>query len=354
MGLGDLFGGGRKAADAKKNAQIQFNAEMDRFQHELATVWENYWYAQDEHAYAVSNAQQEIDFRNGSASNDWIYRESMRRFNYNNEISAYNQSLATYEKQMDYNNLALEITASDNTRKYNERLVAIGLQNEELFMKYGFDVRGKQKEIEKIKSETAFKAQDLAIQALEKRGAIRAGGQSGRSARKNMQASLAAHGRKQAVLADSLLRDEDAYTFGLEKAGSQYNFNKKQLNESTHSAKMQHTFDQVNAALQKHSADLVAESQILPEPMEPPQLPKPLELYPPKIMEPQEPPSWERFKTMVPEKMKVSSPGILETVGNVVDAGLSIYGVAKGFGAFGGGGTDYSKLGGKGWGAFQT
>ena len=41
MGLGDIFGGGRKAADAKKNAQIQFNAEMDRFQHELATVWEN-------------------------------------------------------------------------------------------------------------------------------------------------------------------------------------------------------------------------------------------------------------------------------------------------------------------------
>ena len=337
MGLGDLFGGGGQAAAAAKNAQIQFNAAMDQFQSNLAQTYENYWYKDDERAYAVWNSQQEVDYKNANAANDWIYRESMRRFNYNNDVAAYNQSLATYDKQMDYNNLALEITASDNTRKYNERLVAIGLQNEELFMKYGFDVRGKQKEIQKIRAEKGFKSQDLDIQALEKRGAIRAGGQSGRSARKNMQASLAAHGRAQAALADSLLRDEDSYTFGLEQSGAQLNFNKKQLNESVHSAKMQHTFDQVNATLQKHSADLVAESQILPEPMEPPQVPIPLELYPPKIMETQPPPSWDRMKINVPEKMKVHKPGILETVGNVVDVGLQIYGMTQGFGGIGGG-----------------
>jgi len=316
------LGGGNKTA--KKNARKQWESDINKWKYNWQKMQDNYDYQMDQHDYAVWNQQQAIDFKNETAKQDWIYREEMRRFDFNNQVAAYNSSLETYERQMDYNNTALEITSNDNTRKYNERLTAIGFQNEELLQKYGFDTRAKTKDVQAARAETSFKAQDMAIQALEGQGKLAAMGQTGRSARRNMQSALAAAGRQQSALADSIMRKEDQYQFGLERSFATATLSQRQLRESMMSAKDQFASDQTNAALQKYSADMAAESQIAPLPQEQPALPKPLDLPVPKVMEPQKPPSWEQYSTLEPIKGAVAGTSVIGQIGQIASTALAV------------------------------
>ena len=311
-----MSGGGSQ----RRNLRKQHEMDMRKWEYNWQKMQDNYQYKMDMFDIQTFNQQQTIDYKNEQAKNDWIYKEEMRRFDYNNQVAAFNASLESYEKQMDYNNMAYELTSNDNTRKYNERLTAIGFQNEEMFNKYGFNIRAQKKDLDAKVAEKSFKGQGMMIKSIQQQGALLATGATGRSARKNVQSAIADYGRGQAALADSVLRDRDAYEFGMEKAGVEFNLGKRQLQESMKSAKEQHGADQQNAALQKYSADLGAEAKIAPEPVLPPQLPKPLELPVPQNLEPQSPPSWEQYKTTEPIKGSVSGGGLL----GAVQTGLQI------------------------------
>lgn len=295
---------------AERNLEIQHEMDLSKWEYNRNRQIENFDYMTDGHAIAEHNAEQSTAFKNETAKNEWIYKEELRRFDFNQNIAAHNASIEAFHKQMDYNDLAFEMTAADNTRQYNERLINIGFQNQELMMKYGFDVKGMQLDFQAKEAEIGFKNQELAIEALHKTGAARASGQSGRTARMNMQAALAQWGRNQATLTDNILREADSYEFGLEKASAGMNLGKRQLEESMHSAKIQHAFDQQNAALQKYSADLSAESKITPLPVEPPSLPMPLEMPAPKIQAPQPIPSHEEHMSVKPLKGAIGGGGM--------------------------------------------
>ena len=320
-----MSGGGGGAQ--RRNVRKQFEMDMNKWQYNWNKMQDNYKYKQDMFDIQVFNQQQSIDFKNETAKNDWIYKEEMRRFDYNNQVAAHNASLEAYEKQMDYNNLAHEITSNDNTRKYNERLTAIGFQHEELFQKHGFETREMGQQLQFSRQEKSAKGTSLAIESLQAEGKIAAMGQTGRTARKNMQSALATYGRQQAALTQSILNDDIRYEFGMEKAAASYNLGSRQLQESMKSAKAQYASDQQNAALQKYSADLSAENNIAPLPVEPPTLPKPLELPYPKNLEPQKPPSWEQYSKVKPIKGSTSGGGLL----GAVQTGLSIAATAMMF-----------------------
>ena len=311
-----MSGGGAQ----RRNVRKQHEMDMRKWEYNWQKMQDNYQYKLDMFDIQTFNQQQSIDYKNEQAKNDWIYKEEMRRFDYNNQVAAYNASLESYEKQMDYNNMAYELTSNDNTRKYNERLTAIGFQNEEMFNKYGFNIRAQKKELDAKVAEKSMKGQEMMIKSIQQQGALLATGATGRSARKNVQSAIADYGRGQAALADSVLRDRDAYEFGMEKAGVEFNLGKRQLQESMKSAKEQFASDQQNATLQKYSADLGAESKIAPEPVLPPQLPKPLELPVPRNLEPQAPPSWDQYKKTEPIKGSVSGGGLM----GAVQTGLQI------------------------------
>ena len=305
---------GKGGGSQRKNMRKQHEMDMRKWEYNWQKMQDNYQYKLDMFDIQTFNQQQSIDYKNEQAKNDWIYKEEMRRFDYNNQVAAFNASLESYEKQMDYNNMAYELTSNDNTRKYNERLTAIGFQNEEMFNKYGFNIRAQKKELDAKVAEKSMKGQEMMIKSIQQQGALLATGATGRSARKNVQSAIADYGRQQSYLADSVLRDRDAYEFGMEKAGVEFNLGKRQLQESMKSAKEQFAADQQNAALQKYSADLGAESKIAPEPVLPPQLPKPLELPVPKNLEPQAPPSWDQYKKTEPIKGSVSGGGLVGAV----------------------------------------
>ena len=299
------------------NSQYEYDQQM--YEYNLGLRDDKYEFQLDQYEIEKWNLESTRNYRNETAVNDWTYRQQMREFDYNNQIAAYNASVETYEEQMEYNNLAADLTNADNTRGYNEKLIAIGYQNEELVNKFGFETVGMTKEIEAKRAAKAFESEKLKVNALEQEGVVRAGGAVGRSARKNMGAVMAAYGMQQAALADSITRDDDVYEFGMKKASTEFNLGSRQLKDSMKSAKAQYEADQQHVQLEKYAADMAARNNIASPPVLPPEMPAPLEIPKTETLAPvkptQDPPR--------PIKGAISKPSLGGLLMNVATSALT-------------------------------
>tara|TARA_R100000781_G_scaffold76661_2_gene47603 strand:+ start:580 stop:1944 length:1365 start_codon:yes stop_codon:yes gene_type:complete len=334
-------GGGGDSYDP--GPQYEYDKELLTFNYSLAKDQKK---RQDD-AYAMQlwNQNQNIDFQNQERIDAWQHKADMATYDYNNQIAARIASEEAVGKQLYYNELAEEIAINDSTRKYNERLTAIGFQNEDLQMKLyqtkdqlglkkegvGLklaDVIGKgelQKEGLTIQhkgkqAELSNKAQELGINSLKAAGQVAAMGQTGRSARKNMQSALAGFGQQQAIILDVLENSNSQYEQSFANINQNYSATEgetnlaykqiatdltqteqttekgqRELKESMKSAQDQHGADKSQIALQKFQGDMQAEASLAPEPSMPPQPKAPVDLPRPKSMSPAEIPSWDRI-----------------------------------------------------------
>jgi hypothetical protein len=171
----------------------------------------------------------------------------------------------------------------------------------------------------------------MGLKALQQTGASANLGQTGRSARKNMQSIMAAFGQQQALLTDTLEREGASMGLKWDKQNAQLGrvldsteLGQRQLTESMKSANAQWESDQQNAALQKYSADLSAETSIAPEPLLPPLSPAPLKYPRPKSIGPQQPPSWEQYESVKPIKGAISKPSALQKAAGVIGTVASV------------------------------
>ena len=214
------MGGG--GGGSKDYTQEQYDWDMKKHDYDYARMEDKYQYTKDAWDVQVWNQEQKVDYQNESATQQWQDKEKMRIFDINNQIKAYNASVEAYETQLDYNNLAAEIASADNTRQYNDRLTAIGFQNEELLMEHGFNdealgmklgfsKRKLTNQISGDKAAAAFKAEELKLKSMDAKGKVANMGQAGRTARKNMHAVVSAYANQQAELLDSITRKEQDY-----------------------------------------------------------------------------------------------------------------------------------------------
>jgi len=309
----------------------QYDYDLAVWKYDWQSIQDKYAYDMDSWEIQIANTEAKRQQENQAATNEWIDKDKIRIFDYNNQVAAYNASVQTYETQLDYNNLALEITTNDNTRKYNEQQTQIGFQNEELLMKLddsftdtGVALRGATGEFKQAAKELRRKSDELGQKTLQAKGAQLATGQTGRSARKGLQAILAQQGEQQSALVDLLQAEESSYGLkfesvvnSLNKTQNQTAFGQQQLQESLKSATAQYNADKQHAALQKYSADLGAEASIAPEPVLTPQKLPPIELPKPLIQEPKEPPSKQQWDQIAPIKNTVARPSFLSQAAGV-------------------------------------
>ena len=286
-------GGGGLTGDQKREM-------TNRWEFDWSAMQNNYLY-QDSVFKAENNNNERIRrMQNQAAINEWQDKEAMRIYDYNNKLKAYNASIQSYEKQKGFNSLALEITTNDNNRKYNERLVEIGFKNEQRLMDLNFNKRDLTQKIQGQRSALINKAIGARLEGLQKEGKVRASGQTGRSAAKNLQSALAEQGSIQAMLVDQLTREESGYNFAVERQEKGSKFAGRQLRESMKSARGQYEADIQKAQLDKYGADLKAEANVMGKPTLPPQMSKPIELPKPEIVEPPKPPSEEQWHEIRP------------------------------------------------------
>ncbi len=289
--------------------QAQHDANIERWKFDYEQMVNKHDFNVDQFEAQQYNQEQIREHKNAVAQNEWKDKETMRIFDYQNMVKAYNASIQSYHKQLDYNALAAEISTNDNTRKYNERLTEIGFKNEDLLMAQAHQGRDLTNKIQASRADKNYKYDQVALKSLANQGKVRAMGQSGRSARKNLQAVLAEQGRAQSQLVDQITREETGYQFALERAGTEANFKQRQLQKSMESSGDQYEADNMQIALQKYSADMGAEARIAPEPQAKPQLSKPLDLPKPKMLAPPDRPTKEQWETFRPVQGEGSGGG---------------------------------------------
>ncbi len=128
-------GGGGGGGASEKNAQAQFEYDNKKFAYDYQEMQDEDAFLQRNFDIKIQNQQDQIAFQNQTRAQEYQHKLNIANFDFNNQNAAYAASVKSYEQQLDYNNMAAEIAVNDNTRKYNEQLMDLAFQNEDLLMK---------------------------------------------------------------------------------------------------------------------------------------------------------------------------------------------------------------------------
>ena len=343
-----MSGGG--GGGNEKYVKEQYEYDTEKFKYDYQEMLDADAFNQRNFDIKIQNQADQIAHQNKTRAQEYQHKVNMANFDFNNQNEAYAASVKSFEQQLTFNEIAADISTNDKTRQYNEQLMDIGFQNEDLLMKLdqtkdvsGLKARGvalaihdaradanlqqraAHQQIQGKRSEIASKMKQAKIEGMQKAGAARNLGQVGRSARKNLQTVLGNQAEAQAALTDLLVREESSYNLNLQKvansltsseaqgdlsydeiatsvlhATNHTKFGMKQLTESMKSAAGQYAADAKAISMQKFSADLAAQSRLAPTPKMAPLPPKPQTLPTPQLQRPPGPPSWERYSELHP------------------------------------------------------
>jgi len=240
------------------NQKFDYDNEMYSWQR--AKDWSTYYNTLEAQYVQQLNEETVNKYKDNLAFSQWQDKENMRLYSYAKEAEAYNASVTSYYEQLDFNNIAEELTLNDTARAYQDQLISMGFQNKDLLNKYleggesaaletkGLTDKVKQaKAVEQLqiketginrefdlinnaldkvglrdgmaatKADAAFKMQGMRTENVQKVGQQKALGQAGRSAEKAIQAILANHGNAQMALMESVSSAKSKYNLDLEK-----------------------------------------------------------------------------------------------------------------------------------------
>ena len=257
--VGSMFGRDTRQ-DNQNNINLKFEQDNEAYSFDRAVEWSTYYHTLEKQYVADLNNKALNAYKEQQSFNQWQDKENMRLYSYAKEAEAYNASVESYYEQLDFNDIAEELTIADTERAYQDKLLSIGFQNEELLTKYyeggkelaletrgltqglkearktsklqikevgvnremdllndALDKAGLRDGMAATKADAAFKVQGMRSELLQKEGQIRNLGQAGRSAEKAIQAVLANHGNAQMALYNSVANAESKYSLDLQK-----------------------------------------------------------------------------------------------------------------------------------------
>ena len=338
MGLGFLNG---RKQDQRMAEMAEAQYEQDKLNYEFSwqEVQDQYTYQLEDIDIAQFNLAQQKKFRDQSAMNEWIDKDKMRMFDYNNQVDAYNAGVEDYKTQLDVNQIGADLAENAARRVYNEKLISMGYQLEstdintaramrktglsrrelKAQLKEGKRTSKNQREVLKAnleakKKELAAKLEQQDIAGIEAIDKVRAFGQTGRSGRKNRLRALQASNRlmealnhawehserdtelnlkaidiKLEALGDRLDLTDEALVDELYNYRVDQDFTERQLSDQLKSTNEQFEHEVQQRKLDKYSIDLQASARLNPKPVLAPQLSKPLEMPQPVLQKPRKP-----------------------------------------------------------------
>ena len=246
--------------DSQNVINQQFEYDNAMYSWQRAKDWSTYYNTLEAQYVQQLNQESGDKYKNQLAFNNWQDKENMRLYSYAKEAEAYNASVKSYYEQLDFNNIAEELTLNDTARAYQDQLIAIGFQNQDLLNKYleggetaALETRGLTDKVKQAKAveqlqiketginrefdlinheldkvglrdglaatmaDAAFKVQGMRTENVQQVGQQKALGQAGRSAEKAIQAILANHGNAQMALMESVSSAKSKYALDLQK-----------------------------------------------------------------------------------------------------------------------------------------
>ena len=340
LGLGmNFFGGREQDRRMREMAEAQYEQDLLNYQFSWEEAQDAYQYRLEDLEIAEWNLAQQRAFAETTAINEWIDNDRQRLFDYNNQVDAYNASVKAYETQLDYNEIADDLSKNSARFAYQDELLRIGFQLEDITTKKEANIRGiglnraqlveqrkaaitdtrsgkdkLKQQLANMKSKYSKDLESKRLEGLAAEGKVKAFGQSGRSARKSLIAALANNQRLQYAIADALSKDR--VTVGLdinalnEKLGAlgtnldiqdqqqylnlyntrvQFEQNERQINEQLISGAIAFEANEEKQKLDKYAADLRALDKLAAAPLLQPEAPRPVERPELEIQKPRAP-----------------------------------------------------------------
>jgi hypothetical protein len=169
--------GGQAEADAQNRAiEAQYQQNLLNWRYGKKTTKLDYRHQKKQWRMDQRNEEVARKWQDATNLQDWQYNLKIQDFEYASQMRQFNKSNQIADQQLTFNAMAQKAANEAEYRK-----------------------------LEDSTKEIAFQNQDIIIRALQSEGAAAVKGQQGRSAEKAGQAELAALGRNQAILAESLL-----------------------------------------------------------------------------------------------------------------------------------------------------
>lgn len=219
----NLAGGAAKDRAAQEAVARQYKSDIRNWRYQNREMRRRYKYDKTALDILKENTETELGYKEETARREYGYQLAIQAYEQRNAERQWQQSEKLYKQQLSFNNVAAARAYESERRKLDE-----------------------------IKIGQAFQAQDMLVEGLQEEGKA-ALMQSGRSAGKGMQVSLASYGRNIAILEESLK-----------------------------SAQKQHISNLQKIDLEKLGSDLAAEAARMIKPERLPEIPPPLALPRPK------------------------------------------------------------------------
>ena len=272
-------GNAQNDASAREDARLQQQYEQDVKTYDFN--WEQTLreYNQAKDAISIQRTQEETlgQLQDAVALQQYNYNLAIRDYEYLNNLKQYQASEKRYNNQLNFNNLAADLAYQSEIQRQRE--IEIG---------------------------ASFDAQDMIVEMLQEQGMMQARGVSGKSAKKGINSVLAAYGRNQAVLAESLV-----------------------------SARRQSGRNMMDINLNKYGADLQAEANRMLMPTRGPAPPVPFRTPRATFLDPLEPqkgPAPVKGVNTTPRASSLGiAAGVLGGIAGGVQTGLGTYSTLKSF-----------------------
>ena len=323
-----------KADDAAAAAAHKGN--MNNWDYQWKESLREFDFQREGNNIARQNNENELSWREQTAVNDWTYGMQIRNYDHLNQQRQKAQSDITYENQLEINSQAVATAMDLENRWWHEEMISNIYQDKETLISFGQlsqqqnlqYLQGMRENYTNIaqeaertalssealnqkqrseRADAAFQSLDNMVAGLQGEGTARNAGNAGKSQAKLVQSQLAALGRQQSQIVDTLTRSEAAYSLerrgmsqkltqsfeqmrvrknslqenknlAIRQADQTKNFNREILGKQLESLGLRTIANREKILNDRYQADLEAFSKRMLEPTLAPDLPVPYQL----------------------------------------------------------------------------
>ena len=213
------------------------------------------WEAQIEN----DETMRQYDFDTRNQQRD--YQMSIRDYEFGQTMRMFDQQVRQRDQQLSFNQIALDSAIRQQNAAKEEAMLGFAFDDLQLNMDIRNELSGTYRSLNAeaakqrgYRSQAAFESERNMIAGLESEGAARASGRAGRSAAKEVQATIAKNAMQEAAIAE-----------GVTQAGFQYALSVTEIVANLNQAYDQYYLDRQAIAASRNSyekADMVAREQI--------------------------------------------------------------------------------------------
>jgi hypothetical protein len=349
----NVFGASRRRGAAQKAGRDANKARVARGKKAVRASWraiaQNYKDAVDSLDILQRNTERQLDLADLESLRSWGMQEELRFDDYRRDAAAYNQSVEDYHTALNFNDIAANMAYQEEQNFMDDFYIGQEfekrddlLEHEKILRSDIISRRSLRRQQEGFRAKAAFEDQQDILKGLMVAGKIKSTGAVGRSARKAVQVAAMDVGSRQAMRMDALINSESMYYNEMKKLHNIRHFAKvtRNLNIDKRAASLKSMLKASNLrqdriAADKFSADLQAQSRVLPEPVLREMTPIPFEAFRPEFQQPTKPNQGQFYKDHMPEledENKIYGDRGAGAPGNAwMDAGNIILGGVKGY-----------------------